>query len=292
MIRFADQPFLHERHLLKGKLDPEIPARDHHRVRRRHDALQVIERRRLLDLGDELDRVGHEPPQLLDVLRAPHEREGQIIDSGAHRLLDVLPILLRQRGRGYVQAREVHALMCGQNSTVDDTAAHARFLDAGHLHRQKPVIQENPRPHSGIGGEAGVRGWQLVTARDFFRGEHHLLSGRQLTRIGKVTDANARSLKIEQHRERHVNRSSRPPRSGDPFPPQLGSAVRCIDPHDVGARLKQGTDRGRVRGGGPEGRDDFRTTDQRVAVQPVFHKFTRLLRCGKLARSKRTAGLR
>ena len=73
LIRFADQPLLHERHLLEGKLDPEIPARDHHRVRRRHDALEVIERRRLLDLGDELDRVGHEPPQLLDVLRPSHE---------------------------------------------------------------------------------------------------------------------------------------------------------------------------------------------------------------------------
>jgi len=71
--RLANQPLLDQRHLLEGQLDAEVAAGHHHRVGSAEDALQVVERRRLFDLGHELHRRRHQAAQLRHVLGAAHE---------------------------------------------------------------------------------------------------------------------------------------------------------------------------------------------------------------------------
>ena len=52
-----DGALLHERHLLERQLDAEVAAGDHDAVERVDDLGEVVDRLRLLDLGD--DRQAH-----------------------------------------------------------------------------------------------------------------------------------------------------------------------------------------------------------------------------------------
>ena len=47
------RPLLHQRHLLQRQLDAEIAAGDHDPVERAHDGLEIGDRFRLLELGDD-----------------------------------------------------------------------------------------------------------------------------------------------------------------------------------------------------------------------------------------------
>ena len=87
----------------EADLDAEVAARDHERVGRRRDAVEVaasasgrsifatIQGRR--SAGDRLE----EPPELRDVRRAPHEREPHEVDPRREPLGEVAPVLRRQR---------------------------------------------------------------------------------------------------------------------------------------------------------------------------------------------------
>ena len=48
-----DDLLLHARHLLERHLETEISARDHHALREPQDGVEVLDRRRTLDLGDD-----------------------------------------------------------------------------------------------------------------------------------------------------------------------------------------------------------------------------------------------
>ena len=52
-----DGALLHQRHFFQGQLDAEVAARDHDRIERQHDGLEVVDGLGLLQLGDD----GHAP---------------------------------------------------------------------------------------------------------------------------------------------------------------------------------------------------------------------------------------
>src|SRR5262249_10620287 len=97
------------------------------------DSFEVVERGRLLDLGDELHRRRHQTAQLFDVLRTTHERERQIVHTDLHRVADVLLVLVGERRRGDLNAGQIHALVRGQDPAVDHSATHPRRVHPGYL---------------------------------------------------------------------------------------------------------------------------------------------------------------
>ena len=94
MIRFCAI-----RHLLERQLDAEVAARDHHAVGRADDALDVLERRVLLDLGDDEHLLRDQRAQLGDVLGAAHEAEREVVELLLDGERDVLAVLLGDRRR-------------------------------------------------------------------------------------------------------------------------------------------------------------------------------------------------
>ena len=70
--RLLDDQLLHDRHVLERQLDAEVAAGDHDAVEGVHDLVEVLDRLRLLDLGDD-----REPDALL-----VHDR-AHVLDVGA-----------------------------------------------------------------------------------------------------------------------------------------------------------------------------------------------------------------
>ena len=288
MIGFDDEPLLDQRHLLERQLHAEIAARHHHGIGHRHDLVEVVQRGRLLDLRDELDlRVAHEPAGLLDVLRPAHEREREIVYAGFHGVLYVLAILFRERGGGDLHAGQVHPFVRRQNAAVHHASPDPGGIDARHLDRQEPVVQQNARADARVRREAVVRRGQLVAPGLVLRRKDHLLARGQLARCREIAYPNPGTLQVEQHGDGHVRALRDAARRGDPPRPRLGGPMRRIDPEDIGASLKQGADRGLIAGRGPQGRDDLGAPDPRHPVGAVIHKCARSLKCGKLDRMRR-----
>ena len=283
MIRFADETLLHQRHLLKRQLDTEVAARDHHGVGHGHDLVEVLEGRRLFDLRHELDRRGNEAAQLFDVLGTTHKREREVVHSDLHGVLDVLAILFGERRRRDVHTGEVHPLVRRQNPPVDHPAPHARRLDSRHLDRKQSVIQQDRRADTRVGGEAIIRGGQLVSPRDILGGKHHLLARRELARSREIPDANARSLEIEQDGDGQIGAGGDAADRRDPLGALLRSAVRGVDAQHVGTRLEQSADGRLIAGRRSERGDDLGAADGRDPVRRVIHNCTQRVRCGKVA---------
>ena len=92
-----DGALLHQRHLLQRQLDAEVTAGDHDRVEGQHDGLEVVDRLRLLQLGDHrhaaADPVHHLVDEL-DVGGRAHERQRDQVDAEPQRELQVVDVLL------------------------------------------------------------------------------------------------------------------------------------------------------------------------------------------------------
>ena len=80
LVAERDDALLRDRHLLERQLDAEVAARDHHRVGRAHDALDVLERGVLLDLRDDEHLLRNLRAQLGDVGGASHEAEREVLE--------------------------------------------------------------------------------------------------------------------------------------------------------------------------------------------------------------------
>ena len=81
----ADDALLHHRHLLRRQLDAEVAAGHHDAVADVEDRLQVVDRGRLLDLGQDRRAALDDAPQLRHVAGVLHERQRQPVDADPQR---------------------------------------------------------------------------------------------------------------------------------------------------------------------------------------------------------------
>ena len=109
-LRERDDLLLRDRHFLERQLDAEVAARDHHRVGRAQDLLDVLERRVLLDLGDDEHPLRDQRAQLG---RCPR-RAARSSARGT-------------RARCSHGERDVGAVLLG-DATARDTATPGRFI--------------------------------------------------------------------------------------------------------------------------------------------------------------------
>jgi hypothetical protein len=104
---------LDQRNLLRGNLDSEVSARDHDAVGRVQDGVDILERFRPLDLGDDGNpgfALRDQAPQLLDVGRPANEGQSEEIDTEPESEARVVAILLGERRRRQSDAGEIHSL--------------------------------------------------------------------------------------------------------------------------------------------------------------------------------------
>ena len=97
LARAGDDPVLQRRHALGRKLDAKVAARDHDRVGKRDDVVQPVDRRRLLDLGQQRRLVADQRARLGDVLGPLDERQRDPVGPLLERELQVVAVLVGQR---------------------------------------------------------------------------------------------------------------------------------------------------------------------------------------------------
>ena len=143
----ADDVLLDRGHLLRRDFDAEIAARDHDAVGDFEDGVEVFDRLRLLQLGDDpgvgLQRV-QAAPDVAHVVGGTHEGDGDGVDALRRSAkIEVFFVLLRQRRNLDRDAGKVDALVLAQHAAVDDLADDVFAVDAVDAQLDQTVREQN-----------------------------------------------------------------------------------------------------------------------------------------------------
>ena len=152
-----DGALLDDRDLFEGHFDAEVAAGDHDAVEGGDDVVEVVDRLRLLDLGDDGEAAAllvHDPVDVVDVAAAADEGEGDDVDAGAQGPAEVLLVLLGEGGDGDGDAGEVEALVVGDHAALDDGGVDAGAVDGGDFEGDAAVVDED----AFAGGDVARRG--------------------------------------------------------------------------------------------------------------------------------------
>ena len=79
------------------------------------------------------------------VFRGAHERDGDGVDAVIQRELEVVGVLLSERGRAHQNAGKIDALAFAQHAAVDDVADHVIAVDLVHAELDEAVGEQNAR---------------------------------------------------------------------------------------------------------------------------------------------------
>ena len=106
-----DHHLLRQEDLLRRDLHPQVPARDHDRVRLVEDRVEVLQALLVLDLADDLDAGALGPEHAADQVEVgalAHEGRGDEVDVVGHApVAEVALVLLGEGGEVDDDAREV-----------------------------------------------------------------------------------------------------------------------------------------------------------------------------------------
>ena len=133
----AHDALLDRRHLLGRHFHAQVAARHHHRIGFLDDTLQAVDRRRLLQLGDDPGPSVDDALDLDHVFGTLDEGQRHPVDTQLKAEAQVGVVLLGQRRKRQHHARHVHALAIGDGTAGDDARLgkiRAAGLDAqAHL---------------------------------------------------------------------------------------------------------------------------------------------------------------
>ena len=202
-----DRALLHQRHLFERQLHAEVAARDHDRVERQHDRLEIVDRLGLLELGDHgyatPDAVHHLVHQL-DVGRRPHERQRDQVDTQPQRELEVLDVLVGHRRHRHVHAGQRQTLVVGDRAALGDRAHHVVSVDPFDDQHHLAVVDEQAVPRRGVVGELLVRGGHpVVGALAVLDGDAHGVAALPERMAGsEPAEPDLRALQIGEDADR------------------------------------------------------------------------------------------
>ncbi len=143
--RASDHMLLHTRDLLQRHLETQIAPRDHQAIGNLQNVIQVVDRRRALDLGD--DR-GHTPGPAHHGLPAPHvvgvlyEAECDQIDTQFEPEAQIVFILFGDRRRRERNARRIDAFALPQRATVHDQSHELVHSVLDHAQLDPAIIEQ------------------------------------------------------------------------------------------------------------------------------------------------------
>src|SRR5690606_36144641 len=196
-------PLLHDRHLLERQFDAEVATGDHDSVEGVDDLIELVDGLRLLELGD--DRSGdsdfvHDCTDIVHVLRAADEGQGDPVEAELQTPFEVVDVLLRQRGDGDRDPGEVDALVVGDGAADLDLGDHVGIGHLGGAQAQAPVVDEQRIADGDVfcQGRQG-RGYELCGAGDVTAGDGERGAFDELfLAVCEGAYADLRTLEVEQ----------------------------------------------------------------------------------------------
>jgi len=260
----GDGALLDHRHLLERELDAQVAAGDHDAVERADDLGEVLDRLRLLDLGDDRDPTSlfvHDPLAVLVVGRGADEREGDEVGAEPDRPAEVLLVLVGQRRHAHGDARQVEALVVG------DGACH---LDPGHDPR--PVHLDHANTHAAVVDQDGVAGLAvtretLVGGRAEFLGSGDVFGGDRedvalsevVLALHEAAEPDLGTLQVHEHRDVAAGSLRGGPHALVDGLVDRVLAVAPVEARDVHPGVDQGLDHLGGLGRGSHGAYDLRS---------------------------------
>ena len=194
-----DHHLLRQKDLLRRNLHPQVPARDHDRVRLLQDRVKVLQALLVLDLGDDLDAgaLGAEhAADEVEVAALAHERRGDEVDVVGHApVAQVALVLLRERREVDDDAGKVDVLALAERRVVEAARLHGARGDVRreHLEHDRAVRAQDLRPGRHVVRQLLVRHRDqaraplgLVVGRD-----RDLVAGREPDRLLVLEEAGA-----------------------------------------------------------------------------------------------------
>ena len=177
-------------------LDPEVAARDHHRVRLAQDVVQHGNGLRLLDLRDHVrGRSGRLDQRLqrLHVRGRAHERERDEVAAELERELEIVDVLPRQRRDRERDAGQVDALVRDDRAADEHLAAGSAPLDVEHSEPDRTVVDEDVEPRLEDGAEHRRRDRKVAVSGAVLAGDRHGAAAHELApaRSGRRRGASA-----------------------------------------------------------------------------------------------------
>ena len=258
-VRRADQPLLGQGNLLEGQLDPEVAPGHHDRIGGLQDLLDVRQGGVLLDLGDELDRLGHQATEFAQVVSPAHKGERDVVNAQRDGTQHLFAVPVGDRRGGDLDPRQVHPLARLQGAAMDHGTLHPVAVHGGHLDLEQPVVEQDhrTRPHVARQGIVGRR--DLVTAGAEFRRKHDGVADGQLHGTGQRANPDPWPLQVHQNGRTGGPLGLDGLEHPDPLDAGLRRAVGRVDTDDVDAGIEQLVHAGRRGPGGAEGGNNLGT---------------------------------
>lgn len=158
-VALGDHHLLGHEHLRGGDLDSEISSGDHDSVGDGEDLVEVDDSLLVLDLDDDLDVGSLGSEDLSDgehIVGGSDEGGKDHVDSVLDSELEVLLVLLRERGQVDGGLGEVDSLSRAERSGVDGSDSELVSLDGEHLEGEHSVVDVDELSGSGHLDNVGV----------------------------------------------------------------------------------------------------------------------------------------
>ena len=237
----GDDSLLKRRNPFGRKLDPQVAARNHHRVGVGENALQPLDRRGLLDLDHQPGLVADEGPRLGDVLGPLDERQRDIVGPLIERELKVRTVLLGQRWDRDEDIGDVDPLIVADLAADLDDGLDPVGRDRRDPELDLAVVDQQPVAFADRFEQFGMGKLDPVLIAGFGRAiENEAASGFDRYRAAAdLTDPKLGALEVEQDGSRPVELGLERADRLDQRDFSSLVAVAHVDPEGIGARRHQ-----------------------------------------------------
>lgn len=196
-----DGSLLDDRDLFQGHFDAEVAAGDHDAVEGGDDVVDVFDCLGLFDLGDDGEASAffvHDAVDVLDVVAAADEGEGDDVGADAQGPAEVVDVFFGEGGYGDCDAGEVESLVVGDHAAFDDEGADAGAVDCGDFEGDAAVVYEDAFAGGDVGGEAFVGGAAgVAVAFVVFDGDGEFVAAfKEYGSFAEAAQADLRALKV------------------------------------------------------------------------------------------------
>ena len=168
-------------------------------------SVELIERFRLLDLGDDQRRrVGglEELPQVSAVFRRAHERERDIVDAETEGELEIPQVLLGQGRNGDRDPGQVDALVRLYGAADDHGGAGASSIDLVHAQAHATVVDQDVVSNAEHLLQDRRADGQRACGPVLLPRDVDLVALDECERVRQLADPKLRTLQVGDERER------------------------------------------------------------------------------------------
>ncbi|CAM5311218.1 hypothetical protein SHIRM173S_11288 [Streptomyces hirsutus] len=197
-----DGALLNDGDLFEWHFDAEVSAGDHDAVEGGDDVVDVLDGLGFFDFGDDGEAAAfffHDAVDVLDVVSAAYEGEGDGVEAGAQGPAEVVLVLFGEGGDGDGDAGEVEAFVVGDHAAFDDGGVDAGAVDRGDVEGDFAVVDEDAFAGGDVVGEACVGGAAgVAVALDaVFHGDGEGVAAfKEHGAFGEVAESDFRALKV------------------------------------------------------------------------------------------------